>query len=100
MRGEAGRSGMRLGKGRRVGFYFPHGFAVIYLFAAIQAFMEFKRRHFVSLAVKLAGQISPNFFNPVTTARWASCNFHVGALALKVISWMKPENSRSPRLLV
>jgi hypothetical protein len=67
---------VRLGKGRRVGFYFPHGFSVIDLFSAIQAFMEFKSRHFVSLTMKLAGQISSNFFNFVATARWTRCNFH------------------------
>ncbi len=73
-------SGMCLGKGGRVGFDFPHGLAVIYFFATSQTFMEFERRYFVSLAVNLAGQISPNFFNFVAAARGTRCNFHRGHL--------------------
>lgn len=67
-----------------MGLNFSHGFAVIYLFTASRAFVEFKRRHSVSLSLVLANPAPSDLFYLVAATGRTLCDTHHSArLALE-----------------
>ena len=60
------------GKGRRTGFYPPHGLPIIDFLTAIRAFVEFQFGHGVALTTELASPVPAHRIDSITAARWAN----------------------------